>query len=355
MKRLFSKLFKKKNNCNTDLKVKLVAIAKDEAAYLVDWIFHHIYMGFDEIDIYVNNTSDNTHDLANKFASNKTVNFLDGDVFFEGGKVSPQIDIYKHAFKKAKINGFSHVMFLDIDEFWMTRDFSVSIKNFIVSLSADVYCFQWLNKTNESTPFSNPFAKQIKGLYSRQIKSLVKTDINFEKINPHGVFDENLNYILADGKKYTPLKEDFSKVPDLKRPFVLADFFILHRMYRSEIEYVAMLARGRPIQNRKDIGLFKNNRNGYELEKYNIEVQLLEEDLATYESKKYDFIAAYNLAHDVEVAQAYIRKKRHDVTKLIETAPYSEANTLKKVLKNVHLDDVKSAYKLFLQRHSSMQ
>lgn len=45
------------------MKVKLVAIAKDEAAYLPDWIFHHLYFGFDSIDIYVNNTTDNTYDL----------------------------------------------------------------------------------------------------------------------------------------------------------------------------------------------------------------------------------------------------------------------------------------------------
>ena len=60
-------------------KVKLVAIAKDEGAYLVDWIFHHLYFGFYAIDIYVNRTSDNTFEIADKLKSLEQVRFLDGD------------------------------------------------------------------------------------------------------------------------------------------------------------------------------------------------------------------------------------------------------------------------------------
>lgn len=54
----------RKITMKTELKIKLVAIAKDEAAYLPEWIFHHLYFGFDQIDIYVNNTSDNTFALG---------------------------------------------------------------------------------------------------------------------------------------------------------------------------------------------------------------------------------------------------------------------------------------------------
>ena len=45
---------------NNEFKVKVVAIAKDEGAYIAEWIFHHLYFGFDAIDIYVNRTTDNT-------------------------------------------------------------------------------------------------------------------------------------------------------------------------------------------------------------------------------------------------------------------------------------------------------
>lgn len=63
------------------MKIKLIAIAKDEAAYLPDWIFHHLYFGFDSIDIYVNNTTDNTNDLKLFLEKEHRVSFIDGDSF----------------------------------------------------------------------------------------------------------------------------------------------------------------------------------------------------------------------------------------------------------------------------------
>ena len=41
-------------------KVKLVAIAKNEAAYLPQWIHHHFSIGFNEIEIFINDTTDNS-------------------------------------------------------------------------------------------------------------------------------------------------------------------------------------------------------------------------------------------------------------------------------------------------------
>ena len=68
-----------------ELKIKLVAIAKDEAAYLPEWIFHHLYFGFDAIDIYVNNTTDNTHELSQYLAPLESVSLIDGDSYFLSG------------------------------------------------------------------------------------------------------------------------------------------------------------------------------------------------------------------------------------------------------------------------------
>ena len=37
-------------------RVKLCAIAKNEGAYIADWVFHHLHFGFDAIEIWVNGT-----------------------------------------------------------------------------------------------------------------------------------------------------------------------------------------------------------------------------------------------------------------------------------------------------------
>ena len=46
------------------IKIKLVAIAKNEAAYLPQWIFHHLRLGVDSIDIYINGSSDNSVEIS---------------------------------------------------------------------------------------------------------------------------------------------------------------------------------------------------------------------------------------------------------------------------------------------------
>ena len=37
-----------------EIKIKLIAIAKNEAANLPQWVFHHFRIGVDSIDVYIN-------------------------------------------------------------------------------------------------------------------------------------------------------------------------------------------------------------------------------------------------------------------------------------------------------------
>lgn len=50
------------------VKVKLVAVAKDESAYLAEWCAHHLYFGFDEITVYLNRTTDNSCDVLSRLS-----------------------------------------------------------------------------------------------------------------------------------------------------------------------------------------------------------------------------------------------------------------------------------------------
>ena len=49
-----------------EAKIKLVAIAKNEAAYLPQWIHHHFSIGFNEIEIFINDTTDNSLAICEK-------------------------------------------------------------------------------------------------------------------------------------------------------------------------------------------------------------------------------------------------------------------------------------------------
>ena len=54
------------------INTKLIAIAKNEGAYLPQWIYHHFSIGFDEIEIYINDTTDNSIAICEKIQKNHT-------------------------------------------------------------------------------------------------------------------------------------------------------------------------------------------------------------------------------------------------------------------------------------------
>lgn len=330
-------------------RVKLVAIAKDEAAYLPEWIFHHLYFGFDQIDIYVNNSRDCTDQLAAKFASHEKVFFRDGDKYFCQTN-APQIMIYTEELNKSRRQGFSHVMFLDIDEFWVAKDFETSIGRFISNHPNQINCFEWLNKTNESECFSPAIPVKVEGQRARQVKSLISTNVLVRKLNPHGVLAHRCNPRLADGKCFDVSVENFSKVDPSEIEKPLKPFFILHRMYRSEDEYVALLARGRPIK-RQDIGVFKGNRKGYTVEPFDTSLELPSEKLCLYQDKYESFLYDLDLNEVIENARKYVEQKRYEVVEMIKNAPKSEAQTLRKVLREITLEDINQAYNHFKLKH----
>ena len=66
-------------------RIKLIAIAKNEAANLTEWIYHHFSIGVDFIDIYINGSDDNSLNICKKIkAADHRFNFFDADQFLQG-------------------------------------------------------------------------------------------------------------------------------------------------------------------------------------------------------------------------------------------------------------------------------
>ena len=66
-------------NHTKDIKLKLAALAKDEGAYLPEWIFHHLAFGVDEIEVYVNNTTDNSVAILDRITQHHPVKITQAD------------------------------------------------------------------------------------------------------------------------------------------------------------------------------------------------------------------------------------------------------------------------------------
>ena len=111
----------------------LIAIAKNESAYILEWIAHHLAVGFSRIIVIDNESTDGTLELLERIASacpELTVKTYSPVCLHE----SPQVTAYTEALKDVETRW---TMFLDIDEFLIPfRDYSIEL--FLARVPADV-------------------------------------------------------------------------------------------------------------------------------------------------------------------------------------------------------------------------
>jgi glycosyltransferase involved in cell wall biosynthesis len=114
------------------LAATLVAIARDEAAFIVEWLAYHLAIGFGRIVVYDNDSADGTGTILDRIAArDPRVRRVPWPSPPEG---SPQISAYRHAVANLVT---PWVMFLDIDEFMVPLGHA-SLTALIASLPQDV-------------------------------------------------------------------------------------------------------------------------------------------------------------------------------------------------------------------------
>jgi len=164
------------------VRIKVAAIAKDEGAYIPEWIFHHLHFKFDAIEIWVNDTTDSSIEILNRICvNNSNVKYHIADellLFCQKNKLPFQIEAYKKIFYKSIEEGFTHLIFLDLDELWMPRDFKTGIIECLESYGEfDAVSFQWhLDSPNELNEFELAINRNLLQKYK-----LVKTAFKLEK------------------------------------------------------------------------------------------------------------------------------------------------------------------------------
>lgn len=262
------------------IKVKLAAIAKDEAAYIPQWIHHHAAFGFQEIEIWLNNTTDNSIELLKEIQSKHpeiSVKFCVADDFLEkclSENLQFQQGAYHEIYKSAlEASEFSHILFLDLDEFWVPQDFTTTIVDFIASSpEGDAISFQWLIDTPDVNKhiFSPPFSYINRLQKNRHVKTLTKLTKKMSELSVHNHIIQDGIYKLADGTSFPGTNAEtinkslvpvsYQKMNGLKPEKA----FILHQINRTPIEYLSSLLRGRGHKN--DQSVFKANRIGYILD-----------------------------------------------------------------------------------------
>lgn len=323
LKKLFDKPAVKEKSINLyGPNVAVVAIAKDEGAYIHEWIHHYLFMGFTKIFIGINRTTDETLNVLSN------VNEKFENVFFEDmswldqacvQKKNPQIQSLSYAYFSNQIQvnhkEITHILYCDIDEFWFSSDFSKDITTYIGNLPKfDALSFNWLNQNGDKTPFEKPF-KNLTYQPDRHMKTIhcVKSIDKIVEFRCHASrYYSKFNKIHLDSNGVTVKYGEHDQAFHSQPPITIGAF-VLHRWARSQLEYTAMLLRERPGV---EIPI-KNNRSGFVLGSGS-SLEIDHSHLQNYWESLDMFIVHCDLQEILELSINRIKEKS---TKILDVTP----------------------------------
>ena len=230
------------------MKSKLYAIARDESAYLPEWVNYHFELGFDEIEIYLNNTTDNSMKILNelkkeyknlKFKTVELNEMLNDEIKYSSKYFLNSLPLQGHSYNRMLLNhdeNIDWVCFLDIDEFLYFPELN-NVSEFIKNENKVKLSIDYLFVKGENKPFLHLSEIQIT-----------------KKVNSYGklIFKLSDDILLDDS-------HIFSDVNRLSLIHPKQKAFIIHRNFRSIEEYEVMALRGDCYNNYP----FKRNRNGW--------------------------------------------------------------------------------------------
>lgn len=332
-------------------KVKIVAIAKDEAAYIPEWIHHHLYFGFDAIEIHINRTTDNSVEVLNEISSqypSVTWEYADWiDMCPAQARQKIQFIVYAKALEEARREGtFSHVLFLDIDEFWCPQDFTTSINDCLLSLPTEsAIFFEWINDLGDSPAFSR-VPSVLNGNLSPLGKSSLPVNTKIAELRHHvSLFADDTPLILADGRRFEARERPNQAVE--KHLNSVKKAFIYHRAHRSEVEYVSLLYRGRAGNDFN----YKNNRTGLpKTDKFNSTVEFPLDSYELFQKSYEEFYSRLDLKELIETAEAFVLKRYQAAIDNMGASLHANYKDMMKIFCRVKVAEVTARFTYFRRK-----
>ena len=141
-----AKSFARETEDNYDCDI--ICIASDEAPYIHEFIFHYLYLGFKNIFIGVNNSSDLTIKIIQKIQESfSQVHLYNVQESIDNGR---QDACYTQLYGQyLKLSSSRYFFIVDIDEFWATSKFPEKISEYIQRI--DPFLLHSLNIVNLHT------------------------------------------------------------------------------------------------------------------------------------------------------------------------------------------------------------
>ncbi len=107
---------------------------KDEAPFVVEWVAHHLAVGFTDIVVYTNDCTDGTDTMLKRMQALKIGVFHRDNVIPEG--IKPQPSMLKHASEDPLVRASDWLLILDADEFLAINHPSGTMDGLVGDLNA---------------------------------------------------------------------------------------------------------------------------------------------------------------------------------------------------------------------------
>lgn len=324
--------------------IKLVAIAKNEALYIPAWVHHHFRIGIDYIEVHINNTTDNSVEVCERISNNyRQFTYINSDSLFKESidlRQSFQLNAYNQSLEGVKQSDSSvtHLLTLDIDEYLMPRDFKQNIKELVqYSHNVDIHSFLWYSDDyNRNTKsLKHPLSNVFKIYRMDHVKSMARVNSSLDFCLHHNfIYSDDYATVnqfsacgdiqLLDGQntimRQSVLTAEFLDTLDESRP---EKWFILHQIYKSEVEYISSLFRGDECNG--DFSLLKSNRWGMkpfpDYKSNPIEFKIDHEQIENYRNSYLAFARECDLKSEVKKARHLVINRYQELGKILQSQP----------------------------------
>ena len=329
----------KSNDCK---EVAVIAVIKDEAAYIHEWIHHYHYFGFKYIYLAVNRTTDETIEILDLICKKYEnvryfiTDWIDKDADMNGINPSMQRLSFSFLANEAFSNPtVSHCLSVDADEFFYPTCFKKDINQFINSFPFhNRLSIHWACQEVDDVEFGAPFLN--KNYYTTpQVKTIISRDAfeNMRKFTLHVPLlktDNHVSHIDASGDVFKKGKHREISIPNFNRD---QQAFILHRMIRSECEYLALLLRKRPSSTLR----IKDNRVGIIKISKLASLDIDDEHLKLYYHSLNQFINDCSLSEIVGAIQHKIKSSAQEILNVKDEEILRYVDVYYKVLKGTSI------------------
>jgi hypothetical protein len=128
----------------------VVGAMRDDGIYAIEWIAHHLSLGFEHVFIYTNDNADGSETLLRQLASHGVITLIESET---SGTVPPEIKAFEHLTQLVSgARDFEWLLFVDSDEFLMpAARYENSVDNLLSALARrhpdrlpSAILFEWL-------------------------------------------------------------------------------------------------------------------------------------------------------------------------------------------------------------------